>query len=119
MRNMAPLLATVAVLACASNPAPVGDIPTSLAGVVDCVIRVAGASGYRTASEEALQFQADAVVRAVQRGPGERGLVAFIRWGATPAERTIAFTPLPHGSVMFDSRSDAIRRRIHRTCLGQ
>jgi hypothetical protein len=120
MLRVAPLLAAAAVMACASTPAPAVDIPTDLGGVVNCAIHVADASGYRTTSEEALPFQADAVVRAVKSGPeGQRGLVAFVRWGATPEERTIAFMPLPRGSLTFDPRSNALRRRIERTCLGR
>ena len=120
MRRLVSLLALLAVTACASNPEPVVAVPTSLGGMVDCVLQLAGKAGYRTASGEALQFQADAVVSAVKRSPeGETGLVAFFRWGPTREQRTIAFTPLPHGIPMFDFRADALRRRINRTCLEQ
>jgi hypothetical protein len=88
--------------------------------MVDCVVRLAGKSGYHTTTEESLDFQGDAVISAIRRGPeGESGLVAFIRWGPAAAQRTIAFTPLPHGRPTFEFRADALRRRINRTCLGQ
>ena len=118
MRRFVPFLA-LSVMACASSPDPVIAVPTSLGGMVDCVVRLAGRSGYRTSTEESLDFQGDVVISAVRRGPeGESGLVAFIRWGPTPEQRTIAFTPLPHGSPMFAFRADGLRRRINRTCLG-